>query len=279
MRTGKRSKGGCWTCKLRKKKCDESYPTCSICQALKINCYGYGERPSWMTNSMQQRKVVLELRQRVKETLSQNRKLRHSNCITTSVDGPDGRGQQHSRTQGMGGHFSLHDGAVSSAHNNSPELAASSVPLRDIPESTIDPSFWNTIHLPYQVDIDEEEANLWMHYLDKTFPHQFPFYKPTAREGGRGWLWVLAKQTEPLYHALLAIAAYHQHYLLICEGGSSEDLEGSPSTDEQLRRYNLALVKLQDYLRESISGERRMSKPACLRLLACIVFLISLEVC
>lgn len=43
-----RSIYGCWTCRLRKKKCDENHPSCSKCTSLSLDCDGYGPRPDWM---------------------------------------------------------------------------------------------------------------------------------------------------------------------------------------------------------------------------------------
>ncbi|KAL0953251.1 hypothetical protein HGRIS_004503 [Hohenbuehelia grisea] len=45
------SKGGCWTCRLRRKKCDEQREgdSCRTCIRLKITCLGWGpKRPDWM---------------------------------------------------------------------------------------------------------------------------------------------------------------------------------------------------------------------------------------
>ncbi|KAF5382023.1 hypothetical protein D9615_004431 [Tricholomella constricta] len=45
------SKGGCWTCRLRRKKCDEQREgdSCKTCRRLTINCLGWGpKRPEWM---------------------------------------------------------------------------------------------------------------------------------------------------------------------------------------------------------------------------------------
>jgi hypothetical protein len=45
------SKGGCWTCRLRRKKCDEQRQddSCQTCIRLKIKCLGWGsKRPEWM---------------------------------------------------------------------------------------------------------------------------------------------------------------------------------------------------------------------------------------
>ncbi|KAL4072755.1 fungal-specific transcription factor domain-containing protein [Scleroderma yunnanense] len=44
-------KGGCWTCRLRRKKCDEQREgdSCHTCNRLKIKCLGWGpKRPDWM---------------------------------------------------------------------------------------------------------------------------------------------------------------------------------------------------------------------------------------
>ncbi|KAF9065091.1 fungal-specific transcription factor domain-containing protein [Rhodocollybia butyracea] len=45
------SKGGCWTCRLRRKKCDEQREgdSCRTCIRLTIDCLGWGpKRPEWM---------------------------------------------------------------------------------------------------------------------------------------------------------------------------------------------------------------------------------------
>nr|GAT54590.1 predicted protein [Mycena chlorophos] len=45
------SKGGCWTCRLRRKKCDENREgdSCHTCIRLTIDCLGWGpKRPEWM---------------------------------------------------------------------------------------------------------------------------------------------------------------------------------------------------------------------------------------
>ncbi|KAI6042544.1 fungal-specific transcription factor domain-containing protein [Pisolithus marmoratus] len=50
-RSGATSKGGCWTCRLRRKKCDEQREgdSCHTCNRLKIKCLGWGpKRPDWM---------------------------------------------------------------------------------------------------------------------------------------------------------------------------------------------------------------------------------------
>ncbi|KAJ8066602.1 hypothetical protein OCU04_005649 [Sclerotinia nivalis] len=64
-----RSKNGCWTCRLRKKKCDERKPSpCSICESLAITCYGYGAKPEWMDNGLKEKEMANSIKQIVKHT-------------------------------------------------------------------------------------------------------------------------------------------------------------------------------------------------------------------
>jgi hypothetical protein len=63
-----RSKHGCWTCRLRKKKCDEVRPHCATCASLTITCYGYGSKPDWMDNGEKEKAIANSLRETVKHT-------------------------------------------------------------------------------------------------------------------------------------------------------------------------------------------------------------------
>ncbi|KAF9560751.1 hypothetical protein CPC08DRAFT_750332 [Agrocybe pediades] len=50
-RNGNAGKGGCWTCRVRRKKCDEQREgdSCKTCKRLTIKCLGWGaKRPEWM---------------------------------------------------------------------------------------------------------------------------------------------------------------------------------------------------------------------------------------
>ncbi|KAK6495843.1 hypothetical protein TWF481_002888 [Arthrobotrys musiformis] len=43
-----RTRTGCWTCRFRKKKCDEARPACERCSHLRLICDGYDGQPVWM---------------------------------------------------------------------------------------------------------------------------------------------------------------------------------------------------------------------------------------
>lgn len=63
--------------------------------------------------------------------------------------------------------------------------------------------------------VSAEESALLMHFLDNVFPLQYPMYKPDIEDGGRGWLLALLLRTKPLYHAALALSAYHRRKIII----------------------------------------------------------------
>lgn len=48
----RRSRGGCATCKRRKRKCDETRPACMACRAKGIECDGYDIRLRWGSDSV-----------------------------------------------------------------------------------------------------------------------------------------------------------------------------------------------------------------------------------
>ncbi|THH29929.1 hypothetical protein EUX98_g4257 [Antrodiella citrinella] len=62
-------KGGCWTCRVRRKKCDEEREgdSCKTCLRLRIKCLGWGpKRPEWMRD----KDKVSEYKAGIKEQLT-----------------------------------------------------------------------------------------------------------------------------------------------------------------------------------------------------------------
>lgn len=72
-----RSTNGCWTCRVRKKKCNEARPFCSTCLSLKLECHGYGARPVWMDNGPLQKEQALRFKRIVGQNNHKTRKRRH----------------------------------------------------------------------------------------------------------------------------------------------------------------------------------------------------------
>ncbi|WVQ83360.1 hypothetical protein IAT38_005499 [Cryptococcus sp. DSM 104549] len=64
-KAARRSKTGCITCRLRKKRCDEAKPTCATCERLGVECMGYGaRRPEWLRekeNAAKAKKAIKDM--------------------------------------------------------------------------------------------------------------------------------------------------------------------------------------------------------------------------
>ncbi|KAI0360201.1 hypothetical protein OH77DRAFT_1493597 [Trametes cingulata] len=68
-RSSSAGKGGCWTCRVRRKKCDEEREgdSCKTCLRLRIKCLGWGpKRPDWMRD----KEKVAAYKADIKEQLS-----------------------------------------------------------------------------------------------------------------------------------------------------------------------------------------------------------------
>jgi hypothetical protein len=78
MASGSRSKRGCWTCRIRKKKCDEKIPECSACLSLSIHCYAFDQKPEWVDGGERERLGALRIKNDVKESMNQRAALHAS---------------------------------------------------------------------------------------------------------------------------------------------------------------------------------------------------------
>jgi len=66
---------GCWTCRLRRKKCDEATPTCLGCSSLDIDCH-YGEaKPHWMDGAQKQKDMVAKVKADIRTNAARRREL------------------------------------------------------------------------------------------------------------------------------------------------------------------------------------------------------------
>ncbi|KAI9061087.1 hypothetical protein FKP32DRAFT_1667804 [Trametes sanguinea] len=102
-RANNAGKGGCWTCRVRRKKCDEEREgnSCKTCLRLHIDCLGWGpKRPDWMRD----KEKVAAYKADIKEKLSrmglirgQPRQPWHLSASQPSTPGVAGPGPQTRR--------------------------------------------------------------------------------------------------------------------------------------------------------------------------------------
>lgn len=89
-RGGLTGRGGCWTCRLRRKKCDEQREgnSCHTCKRLRIDCLGWGtRRPEWMRD----KKAVEDYKAGIKAQLTRAGLIRgqpKSSILQATSGGP-----------------------------------------------------------------------------------------------------------------------------------------------------------------------------------------------
>jgi hypothetical protein len=123
--------------------------------------------------------------------------------------------------------------------------------------------------------IKSDEAVLLMHFIDTVFPLQYPMYKPNVLEGGRGWLLSLLLSTKPLYHASLALSAYHRGTILLA---ASRRGCSAISAVEQERHLAICLSEFQQAIKDVGHWVSNTCPSNSLGLMACVIQLIFFEV-
>lgn len=191
-----RDRKGCWTCRLRKKKCRISHPRCSTCESLMIPCYGFGPKPDWMDGGEQEKAVSNSLKEIVKHTSRRKPVSRVSN-------------QEHPAIEIAP--------KSSSTPTEPPTLTLEVAEPKQatcLQDEALPPDPSHSILDAVVASISSVESILLMHYLDCVFSVQFPMYQPPAAAGGRGWLLSILLRTKPLFHATLALSAFHRRVLV-----------------------------------------------------------------
>ncbi|KAF6807935.1 Transcriptional regulatory protein pro1-like protein 2 [Colletotrichum sojae] len=89
-----RSSEGCWTCRLRRKKCDEARPVCEGCASLEITCHYSDAKPDWMDGGERQKEMADHLKKLVKTQANNRRERKYLQSLDVEGHG-HGQGQHH----------------------------------------------------------------------------------------------------------------------------------------------------------------------------------------
>ncbi|KAH6987660.1 fungal-specific transcription factor domain-containing protein [Ilyonectria sp. MPI-CAGE-AT-0026] len=231
MKTPLRSKQGCWTCRLRKKKCDERQPACSVCESLLITCYGYGPKPEWMDDAEEEKAMISSIKQIVKHT---SRRRGRRDTPQTQIQRVDNdQNVQNlaptpvSKVQGASSpNLKSSVDSQAAARDEHSQMRSIGSSINSIPESSAIPA---------------SEAVLLMHFLDNVFPLQFPMYQSGIAEGGRGCFLSLILRKKPLLHAVLCLSVYHRETVLAASSAS----RGEVNWDRLEEHHAICLAELQ----------------------------------
>ncbi|KAF5868962.1 putative c6 transcription protein [Botrytis fragariae] len=277
-----RSKSGCWTCRLRKKKCDERKPSpCSTCESLAITCYGYGTKPDWMDNGPREKEMANSIKQIVKHTSRRKGRLTGSNGAPNNGVNTEASTINIAPKTATAPARTISTAIEDTAYQ---KTSSGSSPTQSSPSISAETSTGTTPESGNRFfgtpAITSNEAALLMHFVDNVFPLQYPMYKPEVSEGGRGWLLSLLLKTKPLYHASIGLSAYHRGVVLreLTSGGCTK-----PSIAEQeshlaicLTEFQEAIRSAQDCAKDCVYG-RDICVGSSLAIMACVVQLVFFE--
>ncbi|KAF2154539.1 hypothetical protein K461DRAFT_326634 [Myriangium duriaei CBS 260.36] len=206
------STNGCWTCKLRKKKCDKAFPTCEECNRLYIDCHHDAEKPNWMDGGTRQEGMTKRIRNQIRDN-SHLRPVRGSGALHggTSIPGPGSSTSfraPHEVTNSINPCNPLDctpDQGIAS------RLEAATRLSERVSHSTVTPS---------RPGIESADTVLAMFYLDRLLPFLFPFYNPSDAEGGKSWVLELMSSSSEVHHAILCQSTY---FFALDRGTTSHD--------------------------------------------------------
>lgn len=267
-----RSQSGCYTCRLRRKKCDEKRPVCEGCATLEITCF-YGEqKPDWMDGGPKQRAMAETIKAQVKKQASQRRDRKYLEM--------------------------LENGTRMVNLNDDPktQVAADAIVLSDT-DHTFDtpPSNISTIgtspDMPWHNQLSgpngsksdrdydsAQDTHLIMVYADFVFPYLFPYYSPPILVGGRGWvLDALLHGSRSIYYTTIALSSWFFGVLLA--GGQEAHADCTLRMKNQLQgQMEISLKELQKNVFAINAKQNSFDIREGLSVMQCVIQMLIFEV-
>lgn len=228
VKTTHRSSSGCWTCRLRRKKCDEQHPVCAGCDALSLTCYYGQEKPFWMDGGARQDEMAASLKRKVKERGHRrigNYSHGDRNGLTGVTNGGNMMGQDQ-RLPSLPAALDALDtspGASSSSSSGrgaessfSQTLDADSLRRRASSCKFAPPN----VHRNSSLSAPFDDTVLIMFYIEHVMPFLFPFYRPPLLQGGRAWILDMMTNSPVVRRAALCQSSY---FFSIARGTANDD--------------------------------------------------------
>lgn len=303
--TAMKSYSGCWTCRLRRKKCDEMRPECRICSSLQITCYYDQVKPAWMDGGAGQMAKAEEVKEEVKRAAARRRGAQSMDVLETHVAsaqaeenappfsdagvdmlGLPNRPRDPASRMHVGGdpssrssptHPSLaytwSDGGASSiSHFNTRHNSTATTPSYSGPGTLFVDTSGN------RASADEEiDRRIIVFYFDHFFPFLFPFYRPPLLEGGRSWVMELAVRNKAMWHTTLCLSSYFMSVALD-NTASGHEFCKALAWERLLRQTDVTFRMLQQDLEGVTSSDAQDLIIETSRIMGSVIQLLKFEV-
>ncbi|KAF5001390.1 hypothetical protein FDECE_10953 [Fusarium decemcellulare] len=192
----------CWTCRLRKKKCDKKKPVCGVCHTLGITCDQSTARPSWLGDDHERQKLARQIKIEIKQKAELRRERDYVNVLTL----------QNATL--------VEDAAPLTATH---ALIHTQETLSENARSSQGAIFPGEPGCDSEESPDGMELELQITYLDQVFPFFFPFYHPSIVDGGRTWVLASLRGSTPLSHTAMSLSTY---FIALVLGHKDDDQQG-----------------------------------------------------
>lgn len=189
---------GCWTCKLRRKKCNGNSPVCDACAALQITCYHDQAKPEWMDGASRQEAMAEWLKCKVKENAHRRRGERSVNISSDRI----------SAAEAPTGEWIVLPQRPSPMNLTTPKCALLKAAAVDPCPGTSTPLIRCEANCTL-ASKDSRESILIMFYLESVLPFLFPFYQPSLLQGGRSWILEMMISSPVVRQATLCQSSYY----------------------------------------------------------------------
>ncbi|KAK0632618.1 fungal-specific transcription factor domain-containing protein [Immersiella caudata] len=281
MASKTRSSEGCWTCRLRRKKCDEVRPVCNACGALEIDCLYSDEKPEWMDNGPLQKEKADWLKQDVKLKASRRRERRYLQALEhgietldvsrTEADSSDSGDASFVQTPALPPPSAPKNSGSATTNGHQNNIQQQPTPPCSTPGDAPDAggTGWGIV---------ERELNTTMMYLDFVFPFLYPFYRPSLLDAGRGWLLVLFARNKALLHTVLSLASNFFGVILNHTNELQREPCKSHNWSELTRQQDLALQELQAEMQRIVARGVKDYLFETTRVMSSVIQLLTFEV-
>ncbi|KIV79404.1 hypothetical protein PV11_06966 [Exophiala sideris] len=219
MATGSRSRTGCLTCRIRKKKCDEQRPVCQTCHSSELTCYGYSAPlPNWYTNKPNWEEVKKSDEARAIQARAETRyKIRRkaalkkadSNCCAIPVNTRDGDDRLDHHSYRSLSDLVVHN--ISTIAATSSRVAVTPNTWQLCPETIWWDSAISNLAPATQTSAGQDTRLLTM-FLEVIHPITHGFH-PLLSRRDRSWMLNRLVSDSALYSAALSVSACFDHSL------------------------------------------------------------------
>ena len=214
-----RTSDGCWTCRIRRKKCNLRRPVCDVCAALKITCHFGEDKPHWMDGGPRQEEMAELIRREVRQQAQRRSKKHLMNAFGSDVTSVSEHNVdvllQGLSTTGVSGAPSgdaLEGSQI--ALNGWLDTSKAELSARQCERGPA-PSILAAISPTFR----RQDTFLGMFYLENVLPFLFPFYKPPMNRGSTAWVLEMMMTSPVVRQATLCQAS---HFFTLANGSDPD---------------------------------------------------------